>query len=315
MKPWLQSLAVLALFSTSTQALQLNPSVNSTITVNACKYKKTNNSFDMALINRGFFVISRGEYGQLFYTRHGQFKLNEHNELITGAKDKLMSGSILERESLSPIKIPTDNLSPLLTREVTYGLNLPTHPPTDASYHVASAIYDRAGGTHVLEQYYTKKSTFVWEVSIEIDEQVITKGKLSFDEYGMVDIKSSINSVNWVSAYGEQFIRFDFSKVTQFGEPFAIYILKQDGYSVGSLVAIDITPDGYVELQYSNRRTLLMNQRISVATFDRPELLTPIVENLYMPNSESGEANIYPDNGNGVFLPGYLEEKFCLPDM
>lgn len=316
MKTLLHSIAVLVLLSPSAHALQLNPPINSTITVNACKYKKTNNSLDLALINRGYFVIRRGgEYGPLFYLRHGQFMLNANSEIVTTAKDKLMSGSNSAHESLWPIKIPTGRLRPSATREITYGLNLPAQTESGDTHNVSSMFYDKLGGAHVLEQIYTKINPFIWEVSVDIDDQLIAKGKLIFDQDGTIDLNRSMRSVSWLSAYGEQMIDFDFSKITQYAEPYGLDELHQDGYPVGSLVTIDITADGGVSLQYNNGQSRVLEERISVATFEHPELLTQVIDNLYSANSESGEANIYRENGNGVFLVGYLEEKFCLPSV
>ncbi|TAL65260.1 MAG: flagellar hook-basal body complex protein, partial [Legionella sp.] len=281
------SIVALALLSPCAYSLNLNPSINSTIVVNACKYKRTNSIFDMALINRGYFVMQRGARGPFFYTRYGHFKINDKDEVINFAGGRLMGSTEVEpyRFRLEPIKIPTDMLKPKATSKANLTLNLSAYTQPKESVQTAMSIYDTLGQQHVLTTIYTKSTSYAWQVSIVIDDQVISGSEIIFNKDGSANSESSVKKISWTSPQGIQNITLDLSELTQFFSPYGLTKSSQDGYSLANLSNINITADGEIILQYSNYQSVKFDKRVAIATFEAPEKLTEVIENFYIPNA------------------------------
>ncbi len=62
----------------------------------------------------------------------------------------------------------------------------------------------------------------------------------------------------------------DFSKSTQFGSPFAVQSVSNDGYATGSLSGLSIDLNGVLYGRYTNGQSLAMGQ-IQLANFSDPE--------------------------------------------
>jgi flagellar hook protein FlgE len=102
----------------------------------------------------------------------------------------------------------------------------------------------------------------------------------------------------------------DLSKVTQFGNPFAVTNLTQDGYVSGVLVGVKVGTDGNISARYSNGQTQVAG-KISLAEFRNPQGLSPAGGNTWVETFESG-APLTGAPGTGKFgalASGSLEES------
>jgi flagellar hook protein FlgE len=105
-------------------------------------------------------------------------------------------------------------------------------------------------------------------------------------------------------------ISFDLAKLTQFGSPFGVTDLEQDGYSAGLLNYIVVETDGVVLARYSNGQTRPAGQ-IEMSFFQNPQGLQPLGDNQWSRTFNSGEpVNGVPGQGNlGTLQSGALEES------
>ncbi|MDP1527292.1 MAG: flagellar hook protein FlgE [Rhodocyclaceae bacterium] len=108
----------------------------------------------------------------------------------------------------------------------------------------------------------------------------------AFDGTGTVDLTSDTGVALFDPATP---LEFDFSTMTQYGSAYDVNKLTQDGYGPGRLSGIAIDGEGKITARYSNGKTKLQGQ-IMLSTFQNPNGLVPLGNNLWAPSSASGEA-------------------------
>lgn len=102
---------------------------------------------------------------------------------------------------------------------------------------------------------------------------------------------------------------FDIMGSTQFGSPFAVEALFQNGYSVGRMTDLDVTDTGILFGRYSNGQNAVLGQ-VALANFTNLQGLQPIGKTAWMESFDSGAAVIgTPNTGTlGTLSSGALEE-------
>jgi flagellar hook protein FlgE len=105
-------------------------------------------------------------------------------------------------------------------------------------------------------------------------------------------------------------IALDLRGATQFGAPFGVTDMAQDGYAAGQLSGITIEANGIVMARYSNGQTKPAGQ-IELATFRNPQGLQPQGGGVWARSFSSGDPIVgVPGEGNmGVLQAGALEES------
>jgi flagellar hook protein FlgE len=98
-------------------------------------------------------------------------------------------------------------------------------------------------------------------------------------------------------------IPFDFSKSTQFGAPFSVTSINQDGYTAGQLSGFSVGSDGIITGNYSNGQTKPLGQ-IALTTFANMQGLQPMGNNVWAPSAASGNP---VTNAPGVGVNGTLQ--------
>ena len=103
---------------------------------------------------------------------------------------------------------------------------------------------------------------------------------------------------------------FNVSGATQFGSPFGVTNMKQDGYAAGLLTAVSIENNGIVTARYSNGQLRPAGQ-LEIANFRNPQGLQPLGGNTWTRTYASGDAVVgVPGDGNlGSLQAGALEES------
>lgn len=83
-------------------------------------------------------------------------------------------------------------------------------------------------------------------------------------------------------------IQLDLSRLTQFGSPFGVTDLAQNGHSAGQLASIAVEPNGIVNARFSNDQTRAAGQ-IELAIFRNMQGLQPVGTNMLSRTVASGE--------------------------
>jgi flagellar hook protein FlgE len=76
---------------------------------------------------------------------------------------------------------------------------------------------------------------------------------------------------------------------TQFGTPFAVAEVEQNGYATGRLAGLEVDEEGMIFARYTNGQAQVLGQ-VGLANFENPEGLTPIGSTGWAESFESGVA-------------------------
>jgi flagellar hook protein FlgE len=123
---------------------------------------------------------------------------------------------------------------------------------------------------------------------------------LNFDSAGALTTAMPVNADLTIAGGAATPLSFtlDMSSMTQFGAPFSVNTLYQDGYSSGRLAGLNIGSDGVVKGRYTNGQSQNLGQ-IVLATFSNPNGLKPLGQNQWADSPDSGLPVIgAPGTGN-----------------
>ena len=307
----------------------------------------TQNALDLAINGNGFFQLQEGN-GSVTYSRNGQFKVDKDGYVVNNAGQRLMgyladgTGQIQPGQAV-PLKLPTSGIDPAPTTEVDIEFNLDarqavTKPAAGApidfgdadTYNNATSLtlYDPKGQPVAVTYYFQKTATDTWDVYATANGQtVLDDGSgnalpvttITFEPDGSrpsapllpvtLDIPASTNAAG-AETMAIAGVQLDLRSATQFGSPFGVTDMRQDGFAAGQLNAIAFESNGIVTARYSNGQSKSAGQ-IEIATFRNPQGLTPMGDNGWARSHASGEPIVgVPGDGNlGVLQAGALEES------
>ncbi len=307
----------------------------------------TDNALDLAISGGGFYQLSVD--GALQYTRAGNFKVDREGFVVSNAGSRLQgfqvnaAGDVTGQ--LGDIQIDTSLLDPNPTGLVDLTSNLdsrevpptvpfggpfdafaapPTAPdPSSFNATTSTTVYDGLGNPHVLSLYFVKTATpNEWEVHSLVDG-VTTSGPdtLTFQSNGQFDpltLPVEVNISGWqpLNAAGvgtgadPQDITVSLSDTTQFGTPFAVSSVVQDGFSAGQLRGLEIDSTGIAFARFTNGESRALAQ-IALANFNNPNGLQPIGDTNWVETFASGPSNVGAPgtSGLGVIQSAALEES------
>jgi flagellar hook protein FlgE len=81
------------------------------------------------------------------------------------------------------------------------------------------------------------------------------------------------------------------SGITQFGSPFAVNDVAQDGYTTGRVKSVDISQEGVIFARYTNGQSLIRGQ-LALANFRNEQGLQPIGDSSWVETFDSGNSVI-----------------------
>jgi len=97
---------------------------------------------------------------------------------------------------------------------------------------------------------------------------------------------------------------------TQFGSPFSVSEVSQNGYTTGRLTGLEIEADGFMFARFTNGQAQVLGQ-VALASFRNPEGLTPLGDTAWAESFESGTPTVgSPRTGTfGNLRSSALEES------
>lgn len=307
----------------------------------------TDNPMDLAINGAGFFQVTDGVSPPL-YTRNGQFKVDRNGYIINNQNLRLMGypadgTGIIQPGQAQALQLPTAGINPVATANITMEMNLDSraattlpaagpriqfNDPTTYNNATSMTVYDAKGQDVALTYYYQKTGTDQWNVYLTANgSSVLADGAgvpqpittLQFPANGgtptaplgavTVNIPASTNAAG-AQTLPITGIQLDISGATQYGAPFGVTDLTQDGYAPGQLVGIMIESNGIITARYSNGQSKPAGQ-IETANFRNPQGLQPLGGNAWGATYASGDpVRGTPGDGNlGVLQAGALEES------
>ena len=289
----------------------------------------TDSSLDLAISGNGFFVMSDG--GAVSYTRAGAFQVDQEGYVVNSRAQRLqvyppLPNGGFNTGGLSDLSLTTGESAPSATTGADVTLNLSadaevpataTFDPTDAtSYNNATSltVYDSLVAAHTATLYFVKGATAnAWESRLYVDGTAVGGANaLQYTAAGELTTPANgeITFPAYTPATGANALNmtFDFSDTTQYGGPFAVSAITQDGYTTGRLIGIDIGDSGVVQARFTNGRSIALGQ-IALANFANPQGLQQLGDQSWAETFASGQAlrGNAGNSGFGTLQSGALE--------
>jgi flagellar hook protein FlgE len=281
----------------------------------------SNNPLDIAINGAGFFRMDSN--GTVTYARNGQFELDKSGYIVNGAGAALTgytanAAGVLSTGAPSRLQINTADLPPAITAKVKEVVNLdstqkapvttPFNPTDPTSYNNATSIsiFDSLGNPHVMQSFFVKTASAnagasTWDVYGVADDVVLNTGPagktgligtLEFGEDGMLNPAGKAAQpfdVTIPAADGAAGFKpaIDYSGSTQYGSPFIVNALSQDGYTSGRLTGFNTGVNGIITGRYSNGKSATLGQ-VVLANFTNVNGLQPLGNNVWAESTSSG---------------------------
>lgn len=270
----------------------------------------TGRGLDVAISQNGFFRLVDSN-GSVFYSRNGQFKLDENRNLVnmqglqlTGYPATGTPPTIQQGANPTNISIPNTLMAAKTTTTASMQINLnssdplPTVTPFSASnadsYNKKGSVtvFDSQGNAHDMSVYFVKTGDNNWQVYTQDSSdptENITTGAINGADPATFSL-SFLNSMQQNTGANN------------------IVATTQNGYKPGDLVSYQINDDGTVVGNYSNEQTQLLGQ-IVLANFANNEGLASEGDNVWSATQSSGVALLgTAGTGNfGTLTNGALE--------
>jgi flagellar hook protein FlgE len=303
----------------------------------------TNNSLDLAIDGQGFFGVKDG--GTVVYTRAGAFGTDKDGYIVNNAGQRLVgylaNGAGAVTSQLGDLRIDTSNMAPSATRSGSASLNLDAGSvapaaawagpfafgdagPLPETYNSSSSltIFDSLGNPHTLSLYFVRGSGNSWDVHALVDGVTVgasPAGTLQFDENGVIDpTTAELSLAGWqpLDAAGQpngaatQDFTFSLANATQFGSPFSVNALSQDGFGAGEFSRIGIDAAGVITSYFSNGQSKALGQ-VALYNFANPQGLQQLGDTAWAETPTSGAAIVgAPGTGSlGAVQSGALEDS------
>jgi flagellar hook protein FlgE len=259
----------------------------------------TGNPLDMAINGQGFFRMN--DNGGIVYTRSGVFGVDRDGYVVNRANQRL-TGFLADAtgeltNTLGDIRLTTNDFPPKTTTETNIALNLDANsaPPLDnngvnltidpeepRTYNNSTSItiYDSQGTAHTMTVLFQKDDSTpnTWNLAVSVDGTATTGVNLStstltFTPQGGINtpqpITASIDLGATSGADTPMRVDLDFSGTTQFGSPFGINELNQDGFASGRLTGVEIDESGVLFARYTNGQSQAVAQ-VALTNFKNP---------------------------------------------
>ena len=205
--------------------------------------------------------------------------------------------------------------------------------PTDYNWSTSTAVYDSLGNAHTLTFFAVKtENPREWEMHFTVDgtrdsNVTTTNPILRFDSNGkleescrfmgvsinldkvMSDLSTPENPlINSASTPLE--FNIDFKGTSEYGHPFGVNSLEQDGYTAGRLIGVSVSKDGVVSGNYTNGKTREMGQ-VVLARFTDPNGLLSLGGNQWAETYTSGAPLVGAPNSSrlGTLQSSSVEES------
>lgn len=283
----------------------------------------TGRGLDVAISQNGFFRMVDSN-GSVFYSRNGQFKLDENRNIVnmqglqlTGYPATGTPPTIQQGANPAPITIPNTLMAAKTTTTASMQINLnstdkvpsktPFNPNDADSYNKKGTVtvFDSQGNAHDMNIFYVKNAeSNTWEIHTQdasTGEAAKSAGFMKFNNNGAflgmsatatgtpagTDITITTGQIN--GATEASFSLSFLNSMQQNTGANNIVATNQNGYKPGDLVSYQINNDGTVVGNYSNEQQQVLGQ-IVLANFANNEGLASQGDNVWAATQASGVA-------------------------
>lgn len=277
----------------------------------------TGNALDIAVNGQGFLIYSDG--GVNNYSRNGALQVDRSGYIVDAQNRRLQvyqalnpQGTAFNTGSLSDLQLSTAAGQPAATTNIDAILNLQADAatlgpgiidptiPTSYNYSTSVTVYDSLGTAHTVTSYFRKTATNTWDMRAQLTSPTTpptvtdltiggaNQNTVSFNPDGSVNTGAftggifGFDAVPLLGVTGANplAMTLDITQSTQYGAPFNISSLVQDGYTTGRLSSIDIDETGVVFARFTNGQSEALGQ-VALANFANPQGLQQLGDNAW----------------------------------
>lgn len=293
----------------------------------------TGNPLDMAISGQGFYQLDNN--GAIAYSRNGQFQMDQ-NGFIVNTQGHKLSGypvnpltGVIAVGSVGPLQLPTAAIPPNPTTTSVVGVNMdsratvpvtaPFNPTDPTSYNSSTAmtIYDSLGNNHIATLYFVKTAVAnTWNAYMTVDNLPAAGtplGAMTFSSSGLLTAPALPVATTVAYTNGSatpQAMTLDFATTTQFGAPFGVTTLNQNGYTSGQLNGFSTSADGTIMGRYTNGQSQPLGQ-VLLVNFANAQGLQPLGNNEWSSTASSGQPLVgVPGTASlGILQSGAVEDS------
>ncbi len=296
----------------------------------------TSNNLDLAVNGEGFFTLS--DNGAQAYTRAGAFKVNREGFVVNHQDQRLqvfpatITGptTTFNTGSLVDLQLNTSDAAPQATTTATVNVNVDSSgtaivattidplDPTTFHHSTSMVVYDSLGNTHTASMYFQKTASNSWDMALHLDggAAAISTDTLTFSSGGILTapaggtITYNIPAVTLGTGAAALSFTSDLSTATQFGSPFGVNNLVQNGFASGRLNGINISGEGIVFASFTNGQSQALGQ-VALAKFSNSQGLSKLGDTNWAESFDSGIASFGAAGSSnfGAIQSGALESS------
>lgn len=285
--------------------------------------QRTDNAFDLKLSGSSFFIVNNG--GQTYFTRAGDFKVDESGNLVTSGGANVMgwkadeSGNVI-KDQVQPLSVKSAEFTYTPPAETTACRISGNLNSSDGNFAKGSTVpmsitfYDNLGYSYIAEINIsqTDSANYTMEVGKITCEGQLTNLKGTIDTADLKFDKDTGLILTDTSSFNISFatdpdapdtaleinttindINVDVSGIKTYGDQTSFTYARGNaagegaGKAVGKMSSVGIQTDGRIVANYSNGDTKVLGQ-IAVQTFANPSGLEKVGSNLYSATLNSG---------------------------
>ena len=289
----------------------------------------TNNNLDLAISGQGFFIMN--DNGVNAYTRAGALGVDRNGFVVNTQQQQLtifqadQNGNITG--ATGPLQLDRSDIAPAATTTVDVQANLDASAtavpaatvfdPADATSYTNSTsltVFDSLGSPHLNTMYFRKTADNTWDVfsyvdGVQVNASAPAGETITFNSLGAITGGSPI-ALNFTPTGGAAAmnVTVNFNNTSQYGSPFSVSALNQDGFATGRLSGIDFSDTGVITSRFTNGQSRTLGQ-IAVATFNNEQGLRQLGDTSWAESFDSGAPLVgAPGSGAaGLIESGALE--------
>jgi flagellar hook protein FlgE len=227
------------------------------------------------------------------------------------------------QSSAGPLQIDDSPIPPVLTTEVTLGVNLSstedvttfdaTNPGATSSFQSSVTVYDSLGEAIEVDVYWEKTAAGQWSGHPMVgDIEATPKMDLAFDTSGKLTTDPAEVVVQLTRPDGSTLdVKFNFAGSTQYAEKAsATTKLSQNGSQAGTFQNVTVDKDGTVLGTFSNGEEKVLGQ-VALARFNSDSGLRVMGGGMFASTMQSGSVvrGAPNSNGRGQIMAGALEQS------
>ncbi len=174
--------------------------------------------------------------------------------------------------------------------------SLPPPQDTQATRAAYNVVFNNDGSLN--ETLSDRAIISYWR---PLDDNADRNGALGPDTTATYPIPEPAESSNFV---------IDMGGSTQFGSPFSVNDVRQNGFTTGRLAGVDFASDGVIFARYTNGQSRVLGQ-LAMANFNNTQGLSPQGHSIWAETYDSGNAVVGTPGSAalGVIQSGALEES------